>query len=137
MTNVSTNFIDINNVFNDTTNNNNYDNKIQVNAGFYSALGLSTFNLSQPIDFSNVTIESPMFIQLLNSLQKFHQNHNKYNVYITGHSLGGGLASLFSYVLLAYGYELSISGVYTYGQPLVGNRLYAEILNNKLGNRIH
>jgi hypothetical protein len=27
--------------------------------------------------------------------------------------------------------------VCTYGQPLVGNRRYAEILNKKLGNRIH
>ena len=78
-----------------------------------------------------------MFIQLLNSIQKIHRNNNKYNISITGHSLGGGLASLFSFVLLAYGYESSISGVYTYGQPLVGNRRYAEILNNKLGNRIH
>jgi hypothetical protein len=38
---------------------------------------------------------------------------------------------------LANGYESSISGVYTYGQPLVGNRRYAEILNEKLGKRIH
>ena len=44
---------------------------------------------------------------------------------------------MFSYVLLAYGYELSIFGVYTYGQPLVENRRYAGILNNKLGSRFH
>ena len=78
-----------------------------------------------------------MFIQLLNSLKKFIRDDKKYNISITGHSLGAGLASLFSFVLLSYGYESSISGVYTYGQPLVGNRRYAEILNRKLGNRIH
>jgi hypothetical protein len=115
----------------------NNNNKIRVHAGFYSALGLSVFNSLEKIDFSNVTKETPMFIQLLNSIQKIHQNDNKYNISITGHSLGGGLASLFSFVLCAHGYESSISGVYTYGQPLVGNRRYAEILNNKLGNRIH
>jgi len=129
MTDASTDFQSIHNVFNKET--------VLVHAGFYSALGLSAFNPSTPIDFNNVTLTSPMFIQLLNSLQKFHPNDKKYNISITGHSLGAGLASLFSYVLLSYGYESSISAVYTYGQPLVGNRHYAEILNNKLGNRLH
>ncbi len=134
MTDASTNFIVIDNVFNDDVDN---DNKIQVHAGFYSALGLSAFNPSQSIDFNQVTKDSPIFIQLLNSIEKFHRKDKKYNISITGHSLGAGLASLFSFVLLAYGYESSISGVCTYGQPLVGNRRYAEILNKKLGNRIH
>jgi hypothetical protein len=116
---------------------NNSDNKIQVHAGFYSALGLNEFNPSDKIDFEKVTLESPMYIQLLNFIQKYYQKNNKCNITITGHSLGGGLASLFSFVLLAYRYESLISGVYTYGQPLVGNRRYAEILNKKLGNRIH
>jgi hypothetical protein len=138
MTDASTNFIDIDYVFDDDVNKNNGDdNKIRVHAGFYSALGLSAFDPSQPIDFNKVTLETPMFIQLLNSIQKFHQTHRPCNISITGHSLGAGLASLFSFVLLAYKYESSISGVYTYGQPLVGNRRYAEILNKKLGNRIH
>jgi hypothetical protein len=139
MTDGSTNFIDINDPFNDDDDDDvdNNNNKIRVHAGFYSALGLSVFNSLEKIDFSNVTKETPMFIQLLNSIQKIHQNDNKYNISITGHSLGGGLASLFSFVLCAHGYESSISGVYTYGQPLVGDRRYAEILNKKLGNRIH
>ncbi|CAF0945268.1 unnamed protein product [Didymodactylos carnosus] len=137
MTDVSTNFIDIDNVFNDMNNNNSNDNKIRVHAGFYFALGLDAFDPSQPIDFSKVTKKTPMFIQLLKYIQKFDHDGNKCNISITGHSLGAGLASLFSFVLLAYGYESSISAVYTYGQPLVGNRRYAEILNNKLGNRIH
>ncbi|CAF4821019.1 unnamed protein product, partial [Rotaria sp. Silwood2] len=98
---------------------------------------LNTFNRQKSFDFTKVIAESPMFIQLLYSVQKFHQNHYDCKISIAGHSLGGGLASLFSFVLLAYGYELSICGVYIYGQPLVGNRRYAEILNNKLGNRIH
>jgi hypothetical protein len=134
MTDASTNFTVINNVFNDDVDN---DNKIRVHAGFHAALGLSEFNPLQPIDFKKITDESPIFLQLLKAIEEFRRNDKKCNITITGHSLGAGLASLFSFVLLAYGYESSIYGVYTYGQPLVGNRRYAEILNNKLGNRIH
>ncbi|CAF3845460.1 unnamed protein product [Rotaria sordida] len=138
MTDASTNFIPINNVFNDDANNiTTNDNEIQVHAGFYYALGLDQLKPLDKIDFSKVTSKTPMFIQLLNCIQKFHRNDNKFNISITGHSLGGGLASLFSFILLVYGYESSISGVYTYGQPLVGDHRYAKILNNKLGNRFH
>jgi hypothetical protein len=62
MTDASANFIDIDNIFNDINNN---DNKIRVHNGFYYALGLNALNRQQPIDFNNVTSESPMFIQLL------------------------------------------------------------------------
>lgn len=132
ITDASTNFINLNPFFTDDN-----DNPIQVHAGFYSALGLNEFNHLESIDFTNVNSDTPMFIQLLNSIRKFDRNEKKCHITITGHSLGAGLASLFSYVLLAYDYESLISGVYTYGQPLVGNRRYAEILNKKLGNRFH
>jgi hypothetical protein len=135
MTGASTDSKVIDNVFKDDVDND--DNTIRVHAGFYYALGLSAFNPSVRINSNEVTKDSPIFLQLLNHIQKLHQNDNKCNISITGHSLGGALASLFSFVLLSYGYESSISGVYTYGQPLVGNRRYAEILNKKLGNRIH
>jgi hypothetical protein len=73
----------------------------------------------------------------LKAIEEFRRNDKKCTITITGHSLGAALASLFSFVLLAYGYESSISGVYTYGQTLVGNHRYAKILNKKLRNRIH
>ncbi len=133
LTDASTNFIQIKNIFDDT----NTTNPIRVHAGFYSALGLSEFNPSQPIDFNRMTMNTPMFIQLIHSIEQFRQNKMNIQISITGHSLGGGLASLFTFVLLSYGYESSISGVYTYGQPLVGNRSYAQILHQKLGNRFH
>jgi len=47
MNDTSTNFIDINNVFND-----NHVNPIRVHAGFYYALVLSEFNPLQPINFN-------------------------------------------------------------------------------------
>jgi predicted lipase len=129
LNNATTHFVKIKNVFN--------NEEIQVHAGFHSALGLHEANILQEIDQTEVTEKSPMFIQLLNFINKFDEDDNKCNISVTGHSLGGGLASLFSFVLLVRVYESSISGVYTYGQPLVGNRRYAQILNNKLGNRFH
>ena len=134
LTDASTNYAVIDYVFNDMNNDNG---PIRVHAGFHAALGLDKMNLSVPIDFDKVTSTSPIFLQLLKSIEDFHRKHQQYQISVTGHSLGGGLASLFSFVLLAYGYESSISGVYTYGQPLVGNLQYAQILNKKLGNRIH
>lgn len=134
LTDASTNFMLVPNKFHTDAD---ADSQVRVHAGFYAALGLSTFDPFKPIDFNQTTADSPMFLQLLNSIQQYHRNDKPCQITITGHSLGGGLASLFSYVLLAYGYESFISGVYTYGQPLVGNRDYAQLLNKKLGNRYH
>lgn len=134
LTDISTNYMTMPNIFHNDLDDNS---QIRVHAGFYAALGLSEFNPLTSIDFSRVTKDSPMFIQLLYSIQKYQRNDKPCQITITGHSLGGGLASLFSYVLLAYDYGPFISGVYTYGQPLVGNRHYATLLNKKIGNRFH
>jgi hypothetical protein len=80
MSDASTELIDINNVFNNINNN---VNKIRVHARFYYALGLNQFNPSQPINFNNVTSESPMFIQLLYFLQKFYRNKKEYKISVT------------------------------------------------------
>jgi hypothetical protein len=111
MTDISTNLIDVNNIFNDTNKN---DEEIRVHAGFYYALGLNEFYRQESINFDKANLETPIFIRLLDCVQDFHRKHYDCKISITGHSLGGGLASLFSFVLLAY------------GQPLVGNCPYAE-----------
>ncbi|CAF2975040.1 unnamed protein product [Rotaria sp. Silwood2] len=82
---------------------------------------ISAFRATEPIYLVQwLTDASTNFIDINNVFNDTNNNDNKVH-----------------FVLLAYGYELLICGVYTYGQPLVGNRRYAEILNNKLGNRIH
>jgi triacylglycerol lipase len=63
--------------------------------------------------------------QLKNSLAFLHTNLQK--IWICGHSLGGALATIAAAHLLDLGYE--ISGVYTFGQPRVGNEVFAETLN--------
>jgi hypothetical protein len=134
MTDASRNLIDINKVVNGTNDKNN---KILIDARFYYALGFDQFNSSQSIDFDDVTSDSPMFIQLLYCLQKLHRKNEEYKISLTGHGLGGGLASVFSFILLSYGYDESISAVYPYDQPSIGNCNFAEIIHYKLGKRIH
>lgn len=55
-------------------------------------------------------------------------------IWITGHSLGGALATLAA----ARAHEwLDIAGVYTFGQPLVGNRRFAKLFNRRFRDRFH
>ena len=48
-------------------------------------------------------------------------------IWVTGHSLGGALASLFAAMLLER--DLPLAGLYTYGAPRVGNRKFEASLN--------
>ena len=61
---------------------------------------------------------------------------NNQAIWFTGHSLGGALATMASATLQqddAHNYE--IAGVYTFGQPRVGNAAFARWLNNSLNGR--
>ena len=50
------------------------------------------------------------------------------DLYITGHSLGGAIAVLAGRRFLDTGFKsLTLQGVYTYGQPMVGNARFAEL----------
>jgi triacylglycerol lipase len=57
-------------------------------------------------------------------------------VWITGHSLGGALAELCA-AQAALVETIPVQGVYTFGQPRVGNNAFAKALNDALGSRIH
>ena len=62
----------------------------------------------------------------------------KAQVFITGHSLGGALAALYS-TMLFYNGEVAITrklaSVYTFGQPRVGDQTFANYGNLHLDNR--
>lgn len=57
-------------------------------------------------------------------------------VWITGHSLGGALAELCA-AQAALVEDIPVQGVYTFGQPRVGNNTFAKTMNEALGSRIH
>ncbi|MGC1308496.1 MAG: lipase family protein [Phormidesmis sp.] len=55
-------------------------------------------------------------------------------LYITGHSLGGALATMAAAALVDNG--IQVAGVYTFGQPRVGDRTFVTQLNLNTGGRV-
>ena len=55
-------------------------------------------------------------------------------LYITGHSLGGALATMAAAALSDNGIE--VAGVYTFGQPRVGDRTFAQQLNQHTDGKV-
>ena len=51
-------------------------------------------------------------------------------LWVTGHSLGGALCSLYAGMLIANSY--SVYGVYTFGSPRPGNKDFRKALNEKI-----
>jgi triacylglycerol lipase len=62
-------------------------------------------------------------------------NRGNKTIWITGHSLGGALAELCAAQALFVS-KIPVQGVYTFGQPRVGSRDFADALNAKLGSGI-
>lgn len=56
------------------------------------------------------------------------------NLWVTGHSLGGALATLASWRL--YRKFVDIHQIYTYGAPMVGNQLAMDAYNREFAGRI-
>ena len=50
--------------------------------------------------------------------------------YITGHSLGAALSQVYAYYLAADNVDIKVTGIYTYGQPIVGNSNFANCLDD-------
>ena len=57
-------------------------------------------------------------------------------IWITGHSLGGALAELCAAQAMFVS-KIPVQGVYTFGQPRVGNKDFAAAVNEKLGSGIY
>ena len=55
-------------------------------------------------------------------------------LYITGHSLGGALATIAAAALSDNG--IDVAGVYTFGQPRVGDRLFVSQLNSRINGKV-
>lgn len=79
--------------------------------------------------FEAIVIEEgenlPAFEEVIERLQ-----NAKNGVWITGHSLGGALASIAASYLLNS--NIRVSGIYTFGAPRVGNDEYRDYLNKRL-----
>ena len=62
-------------------------------------------------------------------------NRGNRTVWITGHSLGGALAELCA-AQAVFVSNIPVQGVYTFGQPRVGNKDFAEAVGRRIGSRI-
>ncbi|GAB1541204.1 hypothetical protein NUACC21_38740 [Scytonema sp. NUACC21] len=57
------------------------------------------------------------------------------SLWITGHSLGGAVAVLAAAVCTLGNSPIKVSGVYTYGQPRVGDLRFAKLYNSQLKSK--
>lgn len=78
-------------------------------------------------------IERPVLAKL-----EFWRKRNKGKplppLLVTGHSLGGALATMAAASLLENGFN--VAGLYTFGQPRVGDRTFIRNLHENLGNKV-
>ncbi|NUM34686.1 MAG: hypothetical protein HUU50_09085 [Candidatus Brocadiae bacterium] len=84
-----------------------------IHAGFFEAFKILW---GTPTDYDNIKIEGNKGI--INYLSKINLEKN-IPIYITGHSLGGAIATLAAY-------EYNPTATYTFGQPRVGDKSFLE-----------
>ena len=100
-------------------------------ADFYTDLDYT----SRPTNFGNVhqgffNAEHSLHGAIAWELQQKAPAH----IWLTGHSLGGAIATLCAAELHNSGRRFS--GLVTFGQPRVGDRVFAETINREFGSRI-
>ncbi len=70
----------------------------------------------------------PVAHDVLYEVERLQNLYPGAKLYTTGHSLGAALATLAAYVL-EYDNGLKVEGVYTFGQPRVGNKEFSTFYN--------
>lgn len=70
----------------------------------------------------------PAVIALTNVIDSM--NHSSKRIWVTGHSLGAALCSLYSGMMIENGY--TIYGIYTYASPRPADDIFASALNSEM-----
>jgi triacylglycerol lipase len=70
---------------------------------------------------------------MVNVIRRLRNKTNPQSLWCTGHSLGGALAVLAAAHLLAEGHR--VNGLYTFGQPRVGDETFATECVNRLAKQ--
>ncbi|CAD5222630.1 unnamed protein product [Bursaphelenchus xylophilus] len=67
--------------------------------------------------------------------ERYEKQFKEYQIWITGHSLGGALASLLAAsIVFNYPQHSERVVLYTYGEPRVGNKKFADFLDSNVKN---
>ncbi|KAJ6841808.1 uncharacterized protein M6B38_305430 [Iris pallida] len=105
----------------------------KVHGGFMKALGLQKEGLPEEI------VQDPQtpfaYYVIRERLRMILKKNPNAKLVVTGHSLGGALSALFPIVLKLHGENWiieRIQGVYTFGQPRVGDRQLGEFAESIL-----
>eukprot|EP00253_Pinus_taeda_P011049 PITA_11049 len=113
----------------------------KVHLGFLEALGLANRSQNPQIfDNHKGDPEKPLaYYVLRKKLKELLQVHRNAKFIVTGHSLGGALAVLFPAILFIQKEEALLEkmvGVYTFGQPRVGDEAFAKFMNKNINEAV-
>ncbi|CAN6279882.1 unnamed protein product [Urochloa humidicola] len=110
----------------------------KVHGGFMKALGLQKHG-GWPRDLDNRDAQRPFaYYAIRDALRRFLSENGSARFVVAGHSLGGALAVLFPTVLALHGEEdmlARLEGVYTFGQPRVGDEKLGRFMGRYLASR--
>nr|DAD41269.1 TPA_asm: hypothetical protein HUJ06_015592 [Nelumbo nucifera] len=107
----------------------------RVHSGFMKALGLQQSGWPREIEQGDDQQHPFAYYAIREKLRKLLKNNHGAKFIVTGHSLGGALAILFPLVLALHQEDWMLKrleGVYTFGQPRVGDKQLGEFMETQL-----